>query len=225
MRSEVTKPLGRGVQSAAAAAPGPPGPSAPSCACRRWDSPGCGPGGRAEVRARSGAGAVPRTLAPVCCPPGARPSGAVCSAGPGGGGEPVTEGARAGQPYITWHLAWEPAPPTRSLGKARPALGEGAETLRVLLCDGVCVWPFPGRTGCPALPAQQPPSPAPGRLGRVYWPIVQAWTLRVRETLTAGRGCVGGNLGGCTGPAGRPPGADDVLVQAALAALALRPQA
>lgn len=143
----------------------------------------------------------------------------------GGGGEPVTEGARAGQPYITWHLAWEPAPPTRSLGKARHALGEGAETLRVLLCDGVCVWPFPGRTGCLALSARQPPSPAPGRLGRVYWPIVQAWTLRVRETLTAGRGCVGGNLGGCTGPAGRPPGADDVLVQAALAALALRPQA
>ena len=135
----------------------------------------------------------------------------------------------------TWHLAWEPAPPTRSLGKARPTLGEGAGTLHVPLCDGV-YGHFLGRYWVPG-PAHSAAPHAHPRKTR---------TPSVGETLTAGEGCGGGGHGhlslragsqafepglgsglggGCAGLAGRPPGADDVLMQAALAALTLGPQA
>lgn len=48
------------------------------------------------------------------------------------------------QPYITWHLAWEPAPPTCSLGKGWPRLGGGGQD-HVYVCVCVCVSPFPGQ--------------------------------------------------------------------------------
>lgn len=47
--------------------------------------------------------------------------GAVCLAG---SGKPITAGLRGSQPCISCHLAWEPALPACSLGKAQPHPGE-----------------------------------------------------------------------------------------------------
>lgn len=106
---------------------------------RLWVEWGSG-SGLGAAQPSDGARAVPRTLAPACCPPNPPQGQAVCSAGMGG---TVTAGTRGDtglhQPYITCHLAWEPAPPTRSLGKARPALGEGAGPWCNCVCSHVCM--------------------------------------------------------------------------------------
>lgn len=179
LRSEVTRPRGRGARSAAAAAPGPPGPSAPSCAYRRWDSPGCGPGGRQGQRQGRGRS---QDFGPCVLPTRHPPTrGCLLSKLRGGADNRGCSLRRWATSRIspgTWHLAWEPAPPTRSLGKARPALGEGAGTLHVPLCDGVCGH-FLGRYWVPG----------PARSAAPHAHPSEARTPRVGETLTARGGC------------------------------------
>lgn len=83
------------------------------------------------------------------------------------------------QPYITWHLAWEPAPPTCSLGKGWPRLGGGGQD-HVYVCVCVCLPISWADTGCLAPPTQQPPTP-PQEGWDGHWPVLQARTPRVGD--------------------------------------------
>lgn len=76
-----------------------------------------------------------------------------------------------GWPYITCHLAWEPTPPTRSLGKARPRPGEGA---RLAGCVGRTAISRATLGAGRCLPKHPPP------LGGWDGPIFQTRTLRLR---------------------------------------------
>lgn len=73
------------------------------------------------------------------------------------------------QPYITCHLAWEPTPPTRSLGKARPTLREGVRT-----GGGVgTVQPFPRQIlGVQPCPTQKFSTPIHWEGWDAHWPIL-----------------------------------------------------
>ena len=165
LRSEVTRPQGPGARSAAAAAPGPPGPSAPSCAYRRWDSPGCGPGGRQGPRQGRGCS---QDFGPCVLPTRRPPTRGCLLSKPGG--EPITAGARSGAgPPAVYHLApgtWRGNPPRPPVpwGKPGPPWGRGLGPC-MCLCVMVCMAISWAGTGCPALPTQQPPMPTPRRPG------------------------------------------------------------
>lgn len=81
------------------------------------------------------------------------------------------------QPYITCHLAWEPTPPTRSLGKARPRPEGGGQDW----ADG-SVAISQADTGAWPCPTEQLPTPDPWEGWGRHWPILQARTPRVSET-------------------------------------------
>lgn len=102
-------------------------------------------------------------LWPLCAAhPTPLPQRAVCSVGTGGAdnsGCSLRRWATSRISPVTWHLAWEPAPPTCSLGKAQPRPGGGGQ-------DPVCVgggWgvPLPRQIlgAWPALPPAALPSP------------------------------------------------------------------
>lgn len=168
LKSEVTRPRGRGARSAAAAAPGPPGPSAPSCACRRWDSPGCGPGG--GQRPQWGRGCS-QDFGPCVLPTRRPPTRSCLLSGPRvGGGKLVTAGARAGAgPPAVYHLApgtWRGNPPRPPIpwGKPSPPWGRGPRPcvcFCVMVC--ACAWPFLGQIlGARPSPLSSPPAPPQG---------------------------------------------------------------
>lgn len=154
---------------------------------RSWRPSWCPARGEGPRRCPRGGG-VPRTLPPPAAHP--PPAGAVCSAGMGG--DSWCPG-RHGWLYITCHLAWEPAPPTCSLGKARPAQGV--------------------QTGSLANSSKTGPDPAPlcrwGHREGHSWSLVPNPQAQGREGQEWAH----------------PPGADDILMQAALTALALGPEA
>lgn len=162
--------------------------------------------GQSRLRARRrsaptvGQGLFPG-LWPLCAAHPAPPPGAVCSAGPGWGGETGNSGCSHGRWAAVYHLApgtWRGNPPRPPIpwGKPGPPWGRGPRPcvcFCVMAC--ACAWPFLGQIlGARPSPLSSPPAPPQGgqdgctgllcRLG--HW---------VGETLTAGGGCVGGTRG------------------------------